>query len=101
MALPGMTNESINGNSLGSGVTRLDLSYSTALTTGNAWSLYAMPQQTAFATTNATNSSATTANLATDTLVYRPDGGIWDDTVQAWIPVDRTNINMTPKKVGQ
>ena len=99
MAFPGMTDEQINGNSLGSGVTRLDLTYTTTNPAGV--NIQMMPAQTAFATTNATNSSATTANLATDTILYRPDGGIWDDTVQAWIPVDRSNIIGTPRKVGQ
>ena len=99
MALPTMSNEAINGNSQGSGVTRLDLTYTTTTPAGLNFSVF--PAQTAYATTNATNSSATTANLATDTILYRPDGGIWDDTVQAWISVDKTNISGTPRKVGQ
>lgn len=96
MALPALSNVQIDGNASGS-VQRLDLTFSSAYT-GNAWTFFEMPQQTALATTNATNGSATTANLATDTIIYRADGGIWDDTVQAWIPVDKTNVNMTPRK---
>jgi hypothetical protein len=99
MALPTMTDEQINGNALGSGVTRLDITYTTTSPAGVSIQMF--PAQTAFATTNATNSSATTANLATDTIIYRPDGGIWDDTVQAWISVDKTNIIGTPRKHGQ
>lgn len=33
--------------------------------------------------------STVTCNLATDTLIFRADGGLWDDTNQAWVPIDR------------
>lgn len=33
--------------------------------------------------------STATCNLTTDTLIYRADGGLWDDTQQAWVPIDK------------
>jgi hypothetical protein len=36
--------------------------------------------------------STVTCNLSTDTLIYRADGGLWDDTNQAWIPIDKVSL---------
>jgi hypothetical protein len=33
-----------------------------------------------------------TANLSTDVLIFRADGGLWDDTVSAWVPIDRVEL---------
>lgn len=44
--------------------------------------------------------STVTCNLATDTLIFRADGGLWDDTNQAWIPIDRVSLGggaLTPR----
>lgn len=30
-----------------------------------------------------------TCNLTSDTLIFRADGGLWDDTQAAWIPIDK------------
>lgn len=44
--------------------------------------------------------STVTLNLSTDTLIYRADGGLWDDTQSAWVPIDkvalRGNAALTP-----
>lgn len=36
--------------------------------------------------------STATCNLATDTLIYRADGGLWDDTQQCWVPIDKVSL---------
>jgi hypothetical protein len=44
--------------------------------------------------------STVTCNLSTDTLIYRADGGLWDDTNQCWVPIDkialRGDASLTP-----
>ena len=35
--------------------------------------------------------STVTCNLTTDSLIYRADGGLWDNTQSAWIPIDKVN----------
>jgi len=37
--------------------------------------------------------STVTCNLSTDTLIYRGDGGLWDDTNQCWIPIDKVSLS--------
>lgn len=44
--------------------------------------------------------STVTCNLSTDTLIFRGDGGLWDDTNQAWIPIDKVTLSnsaLTPR----
>lgn len=45
------------------------------------------PAITAYPTVNSTG-GAVTCNLQTDTILYRGDGGIWDDTQKCWVSVD-------------
>ena len=43
--------------------------------------------------------STATCNLSTDTLIFRADGGLWDDTNSCWIPIDKVTLRgniMTP-----
>lgn len=44
--------------------------------------------------------STVTLNLSTDVLIYRADGGLWDDTNSAWVPLDKVSLrgdaSMTP-----
>jgi hypothetical protein len=43
--------------------------------------------------------STATCNLSTDTLIFRGDGGLWDDTNQCWVPLDKItlrNNSLTP-----
>jgi predicted NAD/FAD-dependent oxidoreductase len=54
---------------------------------------------TALATVK-TNGTATTANLSSDTMLLTADGGIWDDTVQAWIPVDKIRYVWANQRVN-
>lgn len=39
-----------------------------------------------------------TCNFATDTFLFRGDGGIWDDTQQCWINPDTFLASGTPRK---
>jgi hypothetical protein len=39
-----------------------------------------------------------TCNFATDTFLFRGDGGIWDDTQQAWINADTFGASGSPRK---
>lgn len=36
--------------------------------------------------------STVTLNMSTDTLIYRADGGLWDDTQQAWVPLEKVSL---------
>jgi hypothetical protein len=54
---------------------------------------------TALATVN-TAGTATTANLSSDTIILRADGGIWDDTCSCWIPVDKTRFVQGNQRVN-
>ena len=38
-----------------------------------------------------------TCNLTSDTIIYRGDGSIWDDTQGAWISPDITSRRPTPR----
>jgi hypothetical protein len=51
----------------------------------------------ALATTK-TNGTATTINFSSDTFLVTADGVIWDDTVSAWVPVDKTLYNAIQRK---
>lgn len=42
-----------------------------------------------------------TCNLTSDTMIYRADGGIWDDSQGCWISVDITKRLPTPRKPDQ
>jgi hypothetical protein len=33
--------------------------------------------------------STVTCNLATDTIIYRADGGFWDNNNSCWVPIDK------------
>ena len=47
----------------------------------------------------APSSSTVTLNLSTDVLIFRADGGLWDDTNQAWVPLEKValrNSVLTP-----
>jgi hypothetical protein len=49
---------------------------------------------TVMSTYKATGTGATTVvNFSSDTFLHTADGGIWDDTAQCWIPVDKTRLN--------
>lgn len=93
MALPTLANASI------ASIPRPDLlpnglSFSDGTVTTNT-----LPQYTSKSLASPTIGTANvTANLTTDTLLYRADGGIWDDTQQAWVSVDLTNVGPTPRK---
>lgn len=47
--------------------------------------------------------STATCNLTSDTLIFRADGGLWDDTQSCWIPIDKVTSTLfgiadTPRK---
>lgn len=98
MALPTLTNVLINGTATG-GAPRGDLlpngfSFSDGTVTTNT-----LPQNTALVVAAPTIGVANkTVNLTSDTMLYRADGGIWDDTQQCWISVDLGNLSPTPRK---
>lgn len=74
MALPALqSNIQINGNSSGS-----------AQNLGTQTS----GQLTAYKAVN-TSGGAVTCNLSTDTMIFRGDGAIWDDTQSCWVSVDK------------
>lgn len=54
---------------------------------------------TALATVK-TNGTATTINFSSDTFLLTADGAIWDDTVQAWVPVEKTRLNLGNARVN-
>lgn len=95
MALPAFptnnaTNNTAQGVSASSGVT-----YGYPMLTGSASN--AIVQNTAFKAQN-TSGGAVTCNLATDTLIYLPEGTVWDDTQQCWVPPFMLNLGPTPRK---
>jgi hypothetical protein len=45
-----------------------------------------------------TTGGAVTCNLATDTLIYSPEGTVWDDTQSCWVPSYMLNLGPTPRK---
>lgn len=53
---------------------------------------------TAFTGAQNTTGGAVTCNLATDTLIYLPEGGVWDDTQSAWIPSYMLQLGPTPRR---
>ena len=54
--------------------------------------------QTAVVVQCATTTGNVTCNFATDTFLFRGDGGIWDDTQQAWINPDKFAASGSPRK---
>lgn len=95
MALPAFptdnaTNNTANGVSASSGVT-----YGYPEITAARAS--AVVGKTNFLAQNTTG-GAVTCNLATDTLIYLPEGGVWDDTQSCWVPSYMLNLGPTPRK---
>ena len=85
MALPApATNSAIDGGVAGS---RPDLVPRTS----------SVVQNTAFAATTPAG-AAVTCNLATDTLIWRADGCLWDDTQACWLPPYIYQLGPTPRK---
>lgn len=85
MALPTQPT-GINYNNSSAGY-RADLSPQSIAVVGN----------TAFVAAN-TSGGAVTCNLATDTLIYRADGCLWDDTQSCWLPPYIYQLPPTPRK---
>lgn len=100
MALPTLTDVLINGTATGSAPRADLLPNGLAFTSGVAGqATNTLPQNTSITLAAPTIGVANkTCNLTSDVLLYRADGGIWDDTQQCWISVDLTNISPTPRK---
>lgn len=88
MALPAFpTNNATNGSTAST--------YGYPMLTGSLSN--AVVGKTNFLAQNTTG-GAVTCNLATDTLIYLPEGGVWDDTQQCWVPPYMLNLGPTPRK---
>ena len=93
MALPTLTNASI------ASIPRPDLLPNGLSFTDGTVTTNTLPQYTSFAAASPTIGTANlTCNLTSDTLLFRADGAIWDDTQTCWISIDKTNVGPTPKK---
>lgn len=58
-----------------------------------------LPAQTSFkAVTPGVGGSGVTCNLATDTLLWRADNSLWDDTQQCFISIDLMGAGPTRRK---
>lgn len=53
---------------------------------------------TSYKAPQTSQAGSTTCNLATDTLIFRADNALWDDTNQCWINIDQIGFPATPKK---
>lgn len=53
---------------------------------------------TAFTGAVNTTGGAVTCNFATDTLIYLPEGQVWDDTQSCWVPQYMLQLGPTPRK---
>lgn len=89
MALPTQSNVAIDATSSGGPTQPAQLPPGISLT---------LPAARTAVVVQATSGGNVTCNFATDTFLFRGDGGIWDDTQQAWINSDTFLSSGTPRK---
>lgn len=92
MAMPAVgTNLAIDGSSTGSGSGYFGESF----LANRPVATYSFKSAAAYKTSQpGIGGSTVTCNLTSDTLIIRPDGSIWDDTQQCWIPIDVYNLSL-------
>lgn len=81
MALPALTNQSV------STWARIDVP---SPSVPSALTAYKAPQTT--------QAASTTDNLSSDTLIFRADNALWDDTNSNWVNIDQIGFPATPRK---
>lgn len=92
MAMPAVgTNLAIDGSTTGSGSGY----HSESILTQTPVTTYSFKSAAAYKTSQpGIGGSTVTCNLTSDTLILRPDGSLWDDTQQCWVPIDVLNLSL-------